>query len=165
MQKCIEIIEDPAKVAAIQKFFGVTYKRKLPVKTINQNEYLKEESVCMIRRSSLPKSSDLTNIKASRDSSNDSTKIASVPVETPMEPNRIGGKKLYTVKYKFWYYFFISVTHLGDVAGYALVLPFLFWNVDAVVARKLVLVWTAVMYVGMPDFSVGGLVQEVAITD
>lgn len=166
MQKFIDYTEDPAKVAAIQKFFGVTYNRRLPLKSIFSNEHSKEESVCMVRRTSLTHSQDLTNNVINRDNncindglSNNSSNHFETGTES--ESDRVEGKN-YTIKYKFWYYFFVSVTYLGDVVGYALVLPFLFWNVDAVIGRKLVLVWTAVMYVGM-YISSYVLVQEIML--
>lgn len=150
MQKFIDGAEDPAKVAAIQKFFGVSYNRRPLVKSFPRNEYPKEDRVFMVRRTSSTKSPDLTNNIINRDNNvNDglTKKSNDFKTGTECESDKIEDKS-YTIKYKFWYYFFISVTYLGDVAGYALVLPFLFWNVDAVIARKLVLVWTAVMYVG-----------------
>jgi len=49
---------------------------------------------------------------------------------------------------KFWYYLFLMGTYLGDEIGYAIIIPFLIWNVDSAVARKMVLVWAVVMYIG-----------------
>lgn len=49
----------------------------------------------------------------------------------------------------FWYYLFLFGTYLGDEIGYAIVIPFLIWNVDSAVARKMVLVWAVVMYIGI----------------
>lgn len=49
---------------------------------------------------------------------------------------------------RFWYYLFLVGTYLGDEIGYAIVIPFLIWNVDSAVARKMVLVWAVVMYIG-----------------
>lgn len=49
---------------------------------------------------------------------------------------------------KFWYYLFLFGTYLGDEIGYAIVIPFLIWNIDSAVARKMVLVWAAIMYIG-----------------
>lgn len=148
--QCIKSIEDPSNVAAIQKFFGVTYNRRLPLKSIPQNEYSQDEVIQMVPRTS--NSPDLTQIKTNGDNStNDtSTRFNSCNVETGAvsDSNQVESNN-YTIKYKYWYYFFISLTTLGDVIGYALVFPFLFWNVDGVIARKLVLIWTVIMYVGM----------------
>jgi len=52
------------------------------------------------------------------------------------------------VSNKFWYYLFLFGTYLGDEIGYAVVIPFIIWNVDSAVARKMVLVWAVVMYIG-----------------
>lgn len=52
---------------------------------------------------------------------------------------------------KFWYYLFLFGTYLGDEIGYAVIIPFLIWNVDSAVARKMVLVWAVVMYIGNND--------------
>lgn len=49
---------------------------------------------------------------------------------------------------KFWYYLFLFGTYLGDEIGYAVIIPFLIWNIDSAVARKMVLVWAVVMYIG-----------------
>ncbi|VVC45177.1 Phosphatidic acid phosphatase type 2/haloperoxidase [Cinara cedri] len=49
---------------------------------------------------------------------------------------------------KFWYYLFLFGTYLGDEIGYAVVIPFLIWNIDSAVARKMVLVWAVIMYIG-----------------
>lgn len=49
---------------------------------------------------------------------------------------------------KFWYYLFLFGTYFGDEIGYAVIIPFLIWNIDSAVARKMVLVWAVVMYIG-----------------
>lgn len=57
-------------------------------------------------------------------------------------------KKEYIIKSKFWYYLFTLGTALGDEVFYASFIPFWFWNVDGAVGRRVVLVWTIVMYIG-----------------
>lgn len=52
------------------------------------------------------------------------------------------------VSNKFWYYLFLFGTYLGDEIGYAIIIPFIIWNIDSAVARKMVLVWAVVMYIG-----------------
>lgn len=49
---------------------------------------------------------------------------------------------------KFWYYLFWFGTMLGDEIFYATMIPFWFWNVDSAVARRVVLMWSVIMYVG-----------------
>lgn len=58
-------------------------------------------------------------------------------------------KKGFEVTNKFWYYVFFLGTALGDEIFYSCFIPFWFWNVDGFVGRRVVLVWTIVMYIGM----------------
>ncbi|KAK6640491.1 hypothetical protein RUM44_012186 [Polyplax serrata] len=54
----------------------------------------------------------------------------------------------YVIENKFWYYLFLIGTNLGDEIFYASFIPFWFWNIDGAVGRRVVLVWTIVMYIG-----------------
>lgn len=54
----------------------------------------------------------------------------------------------FTITNKFWYYLFILGTALGDEIFYATCIPFWFWNIDGAVGRRVVFVWSSVMYVG-----------------
>lgn len=54
----------------------------------------------------------------------------------------------YRITIKFWYYFFLFGTYLGDEVFYASFIPFWFWNIDGAVGRRIVMVWTIIMYIG-----------------
>ncbi|XP_044271390.1 sphingosine-1-phosphate phosphatase 1-like [Tribolium madens] len=54
----------------------------------------------------------------------------------------------YVITNKFWYYLFVFGTALGDEAFYSSFIPFWFWNIDGAVGRRVVLIWTIVMYIG-----------------
>ncbi|KAK9886069.1 hypothetical protein WA026_014853 [Henosepilachna vigintioctopunctata] len=73
-------------------------------------------------------------------------------ISNEFETNRKGDKghkfKSYVVKNKFWYWLFYIGTALGDEPFYASFIPFWFWNVDGAVGRRVVLVWSVVMYIG-----------------
>ena len=56
--------------------------------------------------------------------------------------------KSHIITKKFWYYLFIVGTALGDEIFYASFIPFWFWNIDGAVGRRVVLVWTIIMYIG-----------------
>lgn len=56
----------------------------------------------------------------------------------------------YVIGNKFWYYLFVFGTALGDEVFYSTFIPFWFWNIDGAVGRRVVLVWTLVMYIGKP---------------
>lgn len=60
-------------------------------------------------------------------------------------------KKGYEVNNKLWYYLFVIGTALGDEIFYSCFIPFWFWNVDGFVGRRVVLVWTIVMYIGITN--------------
>lgn len=61
--------------------------------------------------------------------------------------NRNGSKE-FQITNKFWYYLFVLGTALGDEVFYSCFIPFWFWNVDGFVGRRVILVWTLVMYIG-----------------
>lgn len=56
--------------------------------------------------------------------------------------------KGYVIGNKFWYYLFALGTNLGDEIFYASFIPFWFWNIDGAVGRRVVFIWTLVMYIG-----------------
>lgn len=49
---------------------------------------------------------------------------------------------------KFWYYLFIIGTELGDETFYATFIPFWFWNIDGAIGRRVIFLWSIVMYFG-----------------
>lgn len=54
----------------------------------------------------------------------------------------------FEIQNKFWYYLFVFGTALGDETFYTCFIPFWFFNIDGAVGRRVILVWTIVMYVG-----------------
>ncbi|KAF5296659.1 hypothetical protein FQR65_LT10199 [Abscondita terminalis] len=54
----------------------------------------------------------------------------------------------FEIQNKFWYYLFIFGTALGDETFYTFFIPFWFFNIDGAVGRRVILVWSIVMYVG-----------------
>lgn len=54
----------------------------------------------------------------------------------------------YIINNKFWYYLFIIGTELGDEIFYASFIPFWFWNIDSAVGRRVIFLWSIVMYIG-----------------
>ncbi|KAL1498298.1 hypothetical protein ABEB36_009117 [Hypothenemus hampei] len=54
----------------------------------------------------------------------------------------------YKINNKIWYYLFLFGTALGDEVFYSTFIPFWFWNIDGAVGRRVVLVWSLVMYIG-----------------
>jgi sphingosine-1-phosphate phosphatase 1 len=54
----------------------------------------------------------------------------------------------YRINNKFWYYLFLFGTQLGEEPFCALFFSLWFWNLDASIGRRLVLVWNLIMYIG-----------------
>jgi len=140
--------EDPHMVEEIQKFFGVSYKSNAQ-KVASKEAQNSEETTIFQRRKSLQHSGSYHEIKENSQT-NEISSFEDESQEPKLNDESADPKsaKNYIVKNKFWYYLFFFGTYLGDDVGYAISIPFLFWNFDAIVARKLVLVWTIIMYAG-----------------
>lgn len=54
----------------------------------------------------------------------------------------------YTVHNWFLYYFFRFGSFLGQETFYITFIPFVFWNVDPFIGRKMIVVWVVTMYIG-----------------
>lgn len=155
MYRFIEVLKDPNIVSNIQKFFGVSYKESVAIKIPTENEHRSQESSSMLRKKNAKTAVELED---SREEDEISQKLnkGSLDIEESSSRVEAGSRNLpeirdlknYVIKNKIWYFIFFFGTYLGDDVGYAIFLPFWFWNVDAKVGRKIVLVWTLIMYIG-----------------
>uniref|UniRef100_A0A8D2L587 Sphingosine-1-phosphate phosphatase 2 n=1 Tax=Varanus komodoensis TaxID=61221 RepID=A0A8D2L587_VARKO len=59
-----------------------------------------------------------------------------------------GGGGEYIVKNYFYYYLFRISAAMGQEVFYITFLPFTYWSVNPCVARKLIIMWSMVMYIG-----------------
>lgn len=68
----------------------------------------------------------------------------------PLRKNSLTGDagQEFVIENRFLYYLFTFGTELGNELFYITFFPFLSWNVDAFVSRRLVMVWVWVMYLG-----------------
>ncbi|XP_065209518.1 sphingosine-1-phosphate phosphatase 2-like [Planococcus citri] len=156
MIRVIAILKDPSIVAKIQNCFGVSYlKDTLNIKTANENEHRSQEQPIMLRKKSNKNLTELDDDKETVELTykpNNGSLTLEEPVSRTESSNKNSPEtketRSYEVKYKSWYFIFLFGTYLGDHIGYAIFLPFWFWNIDAQIARKIVLVWTLVMYIG-----------------
>lgn len=135
----IEYLKDPLLVVKVQNFFGVIYKSAR--QTDESSEILHSD-----RHERVSEELDLKHHK--RIPSNiSSTSTSSCDTETSQES--VGKDEVVcTIDNRFWYYVFVLGTALGDEIFYATFIPFWFWNIDGAVGRRVVLVWTVVMYIG-----------------
>ncbi|NXN38024.1 SGPP2 phosphatase, partial [Rhinoptilus africanus] len=54
----------------------------------------------------------------------------------------------YIVKNYFYYYLFKFSAALGEEVFYITFLPFIYWNIDHSVSRRMIIIWSIVMYIG-----------------
>lgn len=133
-ENMIDYLKDPLLVVKVQNFFGVIYNKKsVPV---NECEVVHSE-----RLEREKENFDLTH---KRIPSNTSSSSSSYDTDTSAEVDEVECH----IENKFWYYLFVIGTALGDEIFYATFIPFWFWNIDGAVGRRVVLVWTIVMYIG-----------------
>ncbi|XP_053612604.1 sphingosine-1-phosphate phosphatase 1-like [Plodia interpunctella] len=131
----ITYLQDPLLVVKVQNFFGVIYNRHVQN---NDTSVINSD-----RLERLVEENDLKQHK--RIPSNTSTSSqSSYETDSSVEREEIEC----TINNKFWYYLFVVGTALGDEIFYATFIPFWFWNIDGAVGRRVVLVWTVVMYIG-----------------
>ncbi|XP_041982263.1 sphingosine-1-phosphate phosphatase 1-like [Aricia agestis] len=133
--RIIEYLKDPLLVVKVQNFFGVIYKKS------NQTN---ETSIVQSDRQEAAEEIDLKQHKRFP-SDTSGTSQSSCDTDTSSETQE---EVLCHVNNKFWYYLFVLGTALGDEIFYATFIPFWFWNIDGAVGRRVVLVWTIVMYIG-----------------
>ncbi|XP_071607912.1 sphingosine-1-phosphate phosphatase 2 isoform X2 [Heliangelus exortis] len=59
-----------------------------------------------------------------------------------------GCAQKYIVKNYFYYYLFKFSAALGEEIFYITFLPFTYWNIDHSVSRRMIIIWSIVMYIG-----------------
>lgn len=144
MVNFIEYLKGPELVVAVQQYFGIRYKNQnntskvSAVSTSNGYEsgiFLASETICNnVHRRTL---SDESNC----------SKVSTVESDSSSSVSEDGNDDC-VISNRFWYYLFITGTALGDEIFYATFIPFWFWNIDGAVGRRVVFVWSLVMYVG-----------------
>lgn len=68
----------------------------------------------------------------------------------PLRKNSLTGDsgQEFMIENRFLYYLFTFGTEMGNELFYITFFPFIMWNVDAFVSRRLIMVWVWVMYLG-----------------
>lgn len=135
MWSYIEYLKDPHLVLYVQQFFGVSHKEEKKLNNVKKNDDLLHEDTEVL-------SDDSENHKFSNNHYYDETNKEESSSDSDSE------KKNYKINNYFWYYVFVLGTELGDEIFYATFIPFWFWNIDGAVGRRIVMVWSIVMYIG-----------------
>lgn len=81
------------------------------------------------------------------------TGVADPPGSSTVKPRRKNSLtgdagQEFVIENRFFYYLFTFGTELGNELFYITFFPFLTWNLEAFVSRRLVMVWVWVMYLG-----------------
>lgn len=68
----------------------------------------------------------------------------------PLRKNSLTGDvgQEFVIENRFLFYLFTFGTELGNELFYIIFFPFIMWNIDVLVGRRLVMVWVWVMYLG-----------------
>ncbi|CAB3250850.1 unnamed protein product [Arctia plantaginis] len=136
----IEYLKDPFLVVKVQNFFGVTYKSSQSTQNESSKVLHSERLELLNEEYDLKQHKRIpSNISSSSQSSCDTDTSADSGEKYGVECS---------INNKFWYWLFVIGTELGDEIFYATFIPFWFWNIDGAVGRRVVLVWTVVMYIG-----------------
>lgn len=139
----IERLRAPELVVSVQEFFGIKYlklkdndEQFAPIIEGPGGTVQVSETDEGFNEPSGSSSSGWTSGNGSKEPE-DEREVASRDAIKPFE-----------VRNRFWYYLFVIGTELGDEIFYATMLPFWFWNIDGAVGRRVVFVWSIVMYIG-----------------
>ena len=153
MWKAIEYFKDPQLVAKVQKYYGV---KVLPSSSsINGNvnsTLLQNDEITKTKkrpRTTQHEENSVTSNVTNSTASKNGYLPNELETEETLSSESESEVKDYIVTNWFWYYLFVLGTALGDEIFYASFIPFWFWNIDGAVGRRVVLVWTAIMYIGM----------------
>ncbi|XP_021924844.1 sphingosine-1-phosphate phosphatase 2-like isoform X2 [Zootermopsis nevadensis] len=162
MLKIIDYMKDPHLVARVQKYYGVDLVSPLNSSTsLTLSNGNIRSPVCEVEGGVKLRSEKKLVVETSvRNSSNESNKcidneiqcngwVSSEPEgDDAFSSDSESESKGYIITNWMWYYLFVLGTALGDEIFYASFIPFWFWNIDGAVGRRVVLVWTVIMYIG-----------------
>ncbi|KAK7791611.1 hypothetical protein R5R35_014684 [Gryllus longicercus] len=163
MWEVIEYLKDPHLVALVQEYYGV----KVTTEPLNCRGYSKNTDVdsdsgngtCHLKdeikkrkinhsfQHRLEDNGEYVVNKADENIKHNGYLLNHDDYETVSSESETESKD-YIVTNWLWYYVFVLGTALGDEIFYASFIPFWFWNIDGAVGRRVVLVWTIVMYIG-----------------
>lgn len=150
-EKFIIYLKDPLLVVKVQNFFGVIYSRH---KEIYSSNYVINSNIDeVIHSDRIDLQNELNDIHQHKRYPSDTSNSSQSSCETDASGESASDEEIVChVKNKFWYYLFVLGTALGDEIFYATFIPFWFWNIDGAVGRRVVLVWTIIMYIGKYNY-------------
>ncbi|KAK5852992.1 hypothetical protein PBY51_006818 [Eleginops maclovinus] len=156
VQMC-NYLQDPRHVARFQKVCGV--KGTFPVKP-SEPDRGEPEPDCPGLRKRAPDSSVVNGAAGDAMVNGMQGDITAGPDAPSVDPDTARAKPLrknsltgdvgqeFLIHNKFLFYLFTFGTELGNEMFFIVFFPFLFWNIDALVSRRLIVVWAWNLFVG-----------------
>ncbi|KAM3861657.1 sphingosine-1-phosphate phosphatase 1-like [Diretmus argenteus] len=154
-----DYLQDPRHVARFQRFCGI--KGTLPGKLTEADHELLPGGQEYPRQRKGPQQQQQQGQNDSRDviENGEAARGSSGPVgpeaptdarAKPLRRNSLTGDvgQEFIIHNKFLFYLFTFGTELGNEMFFIVFFPFLFWNVDALVSRRLIVVWAWNLFVG-----------------
>ncbi|XP_034017494.1 sphingosine-1-phosphate phosphatase 1-like [Thalassophryne amazonica] len=144
-----EYLQDPRQVARFQHLCGVTGTVTDPDQT-GDGGLPGLRSAARQRGRTLPEDADVPN-GLQGDGGGPSGDLDSDTTRTkPLRKNSLTGDvgQEFLIHNRVLFYLFTFGTELGNEMFFIVFFPFLFWNVDAVVSRRLIVVWAWNLFVG-----------------
>lgn len=158
VQMC-NYLQEPCHVARFQNFCGI--KGTFPEKTAKPQSGQSQPDGAGLRRRVQGSEVGVGNGAAGdaavpqvNGMQGDDASAANADPETtrakPLRRNSLTGDvgQEFLVHNKFLFYLFTFGTELGNEMFFIIFFPFLFWNIDALVSRRLIVVWAWNLFVG-----------------
>ncbi|XP_014845689.1 PREDICTED: sphingosine-1-phosphate phosphatase 1 [Poecilia mexicana] len=161
VNKFVEIcnyLQDPIHVARFQNFCGV--KGTFPEKRTQPDSGQPDPDAPGLRQR-VQQSADedvgngdislaQVNGNQEEDTARPNGPKAAETVRAPLRRNSLTGDmgQEFLIQNKFLFYLFTFGTELGNEMFFIVFFPFLFWNIDALVSRRLIVVWAWNLFVG-----------------
>lgn len=141
IKNLIDSLKGPELVVKVQNFFGVKYptdNTETYQQSANTNGIINEFNKTDKTNRALIDRNGLTNSDDNKAESQNGSLVSDGDIK----------QMPYQITNRFWYYLFLFGTELGDEIFYVSFIPFFIWNVDTPAGRKVIFLWSIVMYVG-----------------
>ncbi|XP_054876081.1 sphingosine-1-phosphate phosphatase 1-like [Poeciliopsis prolifica] len=163
VNKFVEVcnyLQDPIHVARFQHFCGVkgTFPEKRTQSDSGQPDPDRPGLRQRVQRSSEEDVGNGDNVLAQVNGKEEGdtarpdglTAAVTARAKKPLRRNSLTGDvgQEFLIHNKFLFYLFTFGTELGNEMFFIVFFPFLFWNVDALVSRRLIVVWAWNLFVG-----------------
>eukprot|EP00092_Neocalanus_flemingeri_P036255 GFUD01039474.1.p1 GENE.GFUD01039474.1~~GFUD01039474.1.p1 ORF type:complete len:431 (+),score=81.96 GFUD01039474.1:234-1526(+) len=149
MRNLFTFLQDPSLVCQFQAYFGV--EKIAEVEHVKSGSWIATElgEDCLDMSKKIDKSKDVTNNILETAQNQNGIRSSKRKEQDNTNQNDKGQNVVYyKITNRFWYHLFILGSLLGHEAWYAFVYSFLFWNVDAAVGRRVILVGNFLFYIG-----------------